>query len=157
MLETTNIFDIGKDFKVLAIERIDNESKEYKGGKYGQVVYTYVANALREFCRQNELFAEAVVKTKRGFSDCVNTIMKGCGNSISDIEVYRRAAKFFFPDSEVEFLMTIKLGEFPKEKYLLKEPQKKTEHKTKPKKEKATSKPKSNNTNVIQLSLFGGD
>lgn len=29
MLETTNIFDIGKDFKVLAIERIDNESKKY--------------------------------------------------------------------------------------------------------------------------------
>lgn len=106
-----NIFDIGKDYKALALEKLEKESKEFKGNKYGVVVFTYVANALRDFCKQNETFAKVFYKTKRSFSDCVKEIMKGCGNAISDIEVYRRATKFYFPNSEVEFLMKITLAE----------------------------------------------
>ena len=115
MPDVINLFDCDKDFKVLAVERINKEQKDFKGDKYGNAVYTYVANSLRDFCNQDERFAEAVVKSNRGFEECIKSIMKGCGNAISDIEVYRRAAKFFFPDSEVSFIMTIKLGEFPTE------------------------------------------
>ena len=47
-----NLWDIGKDFKVLAIEKIDKELKEFNGDRYGKAVHTYVANALREFCEK---------------------------------------------------------------------------------------------------------
>lgn len=113
--------DYGKDFKMLAHEKLDKEFKEFSGDRYGKEVYTYVANALREFLNQSEDFAKVFYKTKRSFSDCVAEIMKGCGKAISDIEVYRRAAKFYFPDSEVEFQMIIKVGEEPNDKYVEKE------------------------------------
>lgn len=152
----SSLFDIGADFKSLAIEKINRELKEFKGDRYGKIVYTYVANALREFCGQNETFAEVLYKTKRSFSDCVREIMRGCGKGISDIEVYRRATKFYFPNSEVEFLMKITItGEEPDDKYLLKESKVKSDNKTTAEK---SSKPKSpaktEKNNVIQLSLF---
>lgn len=159
MSDVINLFDCDKDFKVLAVERINEEQKEFKGDKYGNAVYTYVANSLRDFCNQDERFAESVVKSNRGFEECIKSIMKGCGNAISDIEVYRRAAKFFFPDSEVSFVMTIKLGEFPTEKYLSQKSTAKSEPKGSQIKKSETKKKanaeKKKDQNVIQLSLFG--
>lgn len=168
----TNLEDIGKDFKKLAVEKIDRELKEFAGDKYGKAVYTYVANVLRDFCEQNERFAEVVYKTKRSLSDCCAEIMKGCGSHISDIEVYRRATKLYFPNSEIECVMTITItGVAPDEKYLEKEPKKKSGEKTSGSeffkelkdKEKSSSqtkptkpdKPvKQKEPEVIQLSLF---
>ena len=108
----STIFDIGKDFRILAKEKIDKELKEFEGDKYGKAVYTYVANAIREFCDKNERFAEVVYKTKRSLSDCISEIMKGCGKHISDIEVYRRAAlevvnKFFKGYSDADFTVRV--------------------------------------------------
>lgn len=172
----TNLEDIGKDFKKLAVEKIDRELKEFVGDKYGKAVHTYVANVLRDFCEQNERFAEVVYKTKRSLSDCCAEIMKGCGSHISDIEVYRRATKLYFPNSEIEGVMRIVItGDAPDEKYLEKEPQKKeakksngktsgseyfkelkerekSSTKTKTTKPAKPSKPKE--PEVIQLSLF---
>lgn len=155
--------DVGKDYKALAIEKIDKELKEFQGDKYGKAVYTYVANTLREFCGQSDVFAKTLYKTKRSLSDCISEIMKGCGSSISDIEVYRRAAKLYFPNSEVEFVMKISIiGDAPDEKYLSKET-KSTEAKPKENKQgnkqevsKKISKKisKKENDDVIQLSLF---
>lgn len=170
----TNLEDIGKDFKKLAVEKIDRELKEFSSDKYGKAVHTYVANVLRDFCEQNERFAEVVYKTKRSLSDCCTEIMKGCGSHISDIEVYRRATKLYFPNSEIECVMTITItGEAPDEKYLEKEPKKNAEKKSGKKisgseffnelKEKSSSQTKSTKTakatkpkepEVIQLSLF---
>ena len=153
------LLDIGKDFKVLAIEKINKELKEFNGDRYGKAVHTYVANALREFCAKSDRFAEVLYKTRRSMSDCVKEIMKGCGQHISDIEVYRRAARFYFPNSEVDFVMTITIsGDAPDEKYISKEPPKpKAESKPKdpPKKpEKPKPAPKKKEPEVIQLSLF---
>lgn len=150
----STIFDIGKDFRMLAKEKIDRELKEFKGDKYGEAVHTYVANAIREFCDKNERFAEVVYKTKRSLSDCISEIMKGCGKHISDIEVYRRAAKLYFPNSEVEFVMTIVLtGDEPDEKYMGKLPPKpKAEHQIA--KSTETKPPKKKKADIIQLSLF---
>lgn len=159
MSDVINLFDCDKDFKALAVERINKEQKNFKGDKYGNAVYTYVANSLRDFCNQDERFAEAVVKSNRGFAECIKSIMKGCGNAISDIEVYRRAAKFFFPDSEVSFVMTIKLGEFPTEKYLSQkstvESESKVRQTKKPETKKKANAEKKKDQNIIQLSLFG--
>lgn len=165
----TNLEDIGKDFKKLAVEKIDRELKEFAGDKYGKAVHTYVANVLRDFCEQNERFAEVVYKTKRSLSDCCAEIMKGCGNHISDIEVYRRATKLYFPNSEIECVMTITItGDAPDEKYLEKEPKKKAEKKSedeslvdktdkasKSVKQSKSAKPaKPKEPEIIQLSLF---
>lgn len=159
MSDVINLFDCDKDFKVLAVERINKEQQNFNGDKYGNAVYTYVANSLRDFCNQDERFAEAVVKSNRGFAECIKSIVKGCGNAISDIEVYRRAAKFFFPDSEVNFVMTIKLGEFPTEKYLSQKSTVESEPKgnqiKKPETKKKANAEKKKDQNIIQLSLFG--
>lgn len=168
----TNLEDIGKDFKGLAVEKIDRELKEFKGDKYGKAVYTYVANVLRDFCQQNERFAEVVYKTKRSLSDCCAEIMKGCGSHISDIEVYRRATKMYFPNSEIEGVMRIVItGDAPDEKYLEKEPKKMVKEKaakddlvgrlletcessTETKSTKPAKPAKPKEPEVIQLSLF---
>ncbi len=149
------LFEIGADFQELAKEKLDSELKTFQGNKYGKAVQTYVANALRDFCAKSPQFAETFFKTKRSLSDCVAEIMKGCGNHISDIEVYRRAAKFYFPNSEVNFILTIELtGDEPDEKYLNKEvkkPVEKKEDNRKTVKEKPTEK---NKANIIQMTLF---
>ena len=152
-----NLLDLGKDFKVLAIEKIDKELKEFNGDKYGQAVYTYVANALRNFCVKSDRFAEVLYKTRRSMSDCVKEIMKGCGNHISDIEVYRRAARFYFPNSDVDFVMTITInGDEPDEKYISKEPMKEKKKDPKPmeKPKKSKQEPIKQEPETIQLSLF---
>lgn len=152
-----DLFDVGKNYKALAIEKIDREIKEFSGDKYGEAVYAYVANALREFCNQSDVFSATLYKTKRSLSDCIREIMKGCGKSISDIEVYRRAAKLYFPNSEVEFVMKISiLGKEPDDKYLSKKPK---EQSDKPNKsENKTAEPKKQNEkksdNIIQFSLY---
>lgn len=163
MAYVINIFDEGKDFIALATEKLDAESKDYKGDRYGNAVHTYVANALRNFIQQDVRFAEVFYKTKRTFSDCIKEIMKGCGSSISDIKVYCRATKFYFPKSEVEFIMKITTKEAPDEEYMSKEAPKATEKPAKKTtapaaaKSPAPSKPKpekKKEPEVLQLSLF---
>lgn len=159
MAQITNLFDNGKDFTALAIEKLNSESKSYKGNKYGDAVHSYVTNALREFCSQDVRFAEVFYKTKRTLSDCIAHIMKGCGNAISDIEVYRRATKFYFPNSEIEFIMKITTAEAPDEKYMNKEITKPKAEVEKKDKKSAAVKPKKSEEKkkepeVIQLSLF---
>lgn len=44
---------------------------------------------------------------KATLSDCCSKIMKNCGNHISDIDVYRGAVRYYFPNAEVHFTMTI--------------------------------------------------
>ena len=170
-----DIIDIAKkkDYTALAVEKLDAESKGYKGDRYGNAVHTYVANALRSFIQQDPRFAEVFYKTKRTFADCIKETMKGCGSAISDIEVYRRATKFYFPNSEVEFIMKITTDELPDEEYLNKksasmEPIKKKKDnqaagelmasllgtdKKKPSKPKKEKKQKPE-PEVLQLSLF---
>lgn len=160
-----NLADVEKDITTLAIEKLEKEIKEYKGDRYGDTVKPYVSNTLRKFCEDNKTFAEVFYKTKRTLSDCLKEVMKGCGNAISDIEVYRRVARFYFPNSEVKFLMKISItGEKPDENYLNQEAPKPKEKAAvpKPKKEEPKKvdkqddkkKPEKKKTEVIQLSLF---
>lgn len=160
-----NLADVDKDITTLAVEKLENEIKEYKGDRYADVVKPYVSNTLRKFCEDSEAFAEVFYKTKRTLSDCLKEVMKGCGNAISDIEVYRRVARFYFPNSEVEFLMQISItGEKPDENYLNQEAPKPKEKASapKPKKEEPKKvekkpdkkKPDKKKAEVIQLSLF---
>lgn len=95
-----------------AIKKLDMEFKECKSLSHkGKVVNSAVLDALKTFCRQNTEFSQAVVQSDKSIKDCIESTVKGCGNAISDIEVYRKAVQFYFPGSDVRFSMTIDLGD----------------------------------------------
>lgn len=95
--------------KDLAIKKIDEELKTFKGSRHGEAVHKEVASALKDFAEQDAEFAQAIVQNDKTLSDCCEEIMKGAGSSMSDIEVYRRAVRFYFPGAGVNFSMTIDL------------------------------------------------
>ena len=100
----------------MAVDKIAEELKNFKGDRYGEAVKKHVAATITHFCEQDPRFAEVVYKTKRTLSDCCAEIMKGCGSSISDIDVYRGAVKNYFPNAEVVFTMSISIdGDAPSE------------------------------------------
>lgn len=103
-------FTPSQKFSQLAVEKIAAELKDFKGDRYGMAVKNHVAATITHFCEQNERFAEVVYKTKRTLSDCCAEIMKGCGQSISDIDVYRGAVRNYFPNADIDFHMTITLN-----------------------------------------------
>ena len=96
----------------LALKKIDEEARGFKGDKHEQVMYKSVADALREFCRQQPEFAQAVYQSKKTFADCMKHVAKGVGTSISDIEAYRRAVEFYFPGAQVEFQMVLYMSKY---------------------------------------------
>lgn len=105
-----------QNYTQLAVEKIAEELKNFKGDRYGEAVKRHVAATIVHFCEQEPRFAEVVYKTKRTLSDCCAEVMKGCGTSISDIDVYRGAVKNYFPNAEVVFTMTISIdGDAPSE------------------------------------------
>lgn len=98
---------------MLAIEKI---KKEYEAGKEkltqkGKAVGQAVIKALTEFCGQNGEFAQAIEQSDKKVTECIEHTVKGCGNAISDFEVYRRAVDFYFKGATVEFQMVINLGD----------------------------------------------
>lgn len=96
-----------KDFSKLATDKIAKELSEFKGDRYGQAVKSFVASTLTNFCGQSQRFAKVVFETEATLSDCCAEIMKGCGSHISDIDVYRGAVRYYFPNAEIEFTLTI--------------------------------------------------
>lgn len=96
-----------KSMSELAAEKIAQELKDFKGDRYGQAVKDFVASTLTNFCQQDERFAQVVFRTEATLSDCCSKIMKNCGSHISDIDVYRGAVRYYFPNAEIQFTMTI--------------------------------------------------
>ena len=97
-----------------AIKKLEDEynSPAVKFSKCGAIVASSVLNALIQFCRQNSEFAQAVLQSGKSIKDCIESTVKGAnGKGISDIEVYRRAAAFYFEGAEIHFTMTIDLGD----------------------------------------------
>jgi hypothetical protein len=92
-----------------AIEKIDLELKEFIGSQQSKIVAKATAETLKTFS-QNEEFAKAVLEKSGTLTECINDILKNIGSAISDLEVYQKAAQFYFPLAKVNFLMTIELG-----------------------------------------------
>lgn len=90
-----------------AIEKIERESKGFKGDKYGSVVAAPTAETLEQFCEGSAAFAEAVLSEDKHFADCIAEVVKGIGNAISDLDVYKRAVNYYIPDASVKFDMRI--------------------------------------------------
>lgn len=94
-----------------ACARLDDECKSRKFDKYGNVMKSAVRDALKEFCRQDGEFSQAVVQGG-SFSDCMTAVGKKVkNNGISDLDAYATAAGFYFPGSKVRFEMRIELCE----------------------------------------------
>lgn len=97
-------------FKEQAIEKLNNELKNFKSSdKYANAVKKEVATTLKMFCEQDEEFAQAIVQTDKTLSDCCTEIMKGTKNSVSDIEVYKKAVNFYFAGADIKMTMEIDL------------------------------------------------
>ena len=68
-----------------------------------------VKEALLDFCRQEEEFAQAVVQGG-SFKDCMAAVGKKVkNNAISDLEAYKAAVEFYFPGAAVSMKMNIDL------------------------------------------------
>lgn len=77
--------------------------------KYGEAMKKAVHDALLNFIAQDEEFAQAVVQGG-SFEDAMKAVVKEIRNqSISDMEAYGAAVRFFFPGAEIKVKMTIDL------------------------------------------------
>mgnify|MGYP001623217508 CR=1 FL=1 len=155
---TTNTVEF-VDWRAKAKAKLEDENKAFKGGREAQAVRDYILKTLIYFADQEPRFAEVICNTKRTFSD---------------LDAYRRAVQFYFPNAEVEFIMNVKLtGAAPTADEMQKpasiKPQEPAAPRpaapAKPKKEpaaKPVSKPKKakedktkQDDGIMQLSLWG--
>ena len=91
-----------------AREKLRKELPGITGNKEGAIKQAAM-DALVNFAGQDEEFAQAIVQGGK-FSDCMKAVCRGIGTSISDLEVYSRAAAFYFPGSKVRFEMHLDLA-----------------------------------------------
>ena len=76
---------------------------------YGEAMKGSVHDALLEFCRQDEEFAQAVAQGG-SFADCMKAVGKCVKrNAISDAEAWGAAVKFYFPGAGIRVEMRIDL------------------------------------------------
>ena len=85
--------------------REDNGKPKTREGEY---LKPFVCTALCSFCEQSAVFASAVMADGKSLTGCLDSF-KVEGQALSDIEVYRMAAQYFFPDAVIEHRMEIKL------------------------------------------------
>lgn len=105
-----------KDLIESAVKKVqDPAQKDGCNDKRAVCMYSSVVKALESFCRQNVEFSEAVLQTKKTVGELVDSIGKDIkGNSISDIEVYRKIAELYFPGCVVEFEMKLYMSKYEK-------------------------------------------
>ncbi len=77
-------------------------------GQKEAAMKTAVRDALLSFAGQEDEFAQAIAQGG-SFPDCMREVAKGVGTSISDLEAYEKAVRFYFPGSRVRFEMHVDL------------------------------------------------
>ena len=90
-----------------AHEKLEAEKKNVVGQKE-KVMAGAVLQAIKDFCVQDEEFAQAVVQGGT-FADCMKKVAAGVGNCISDVEAYKKAVEFYFPGAKVKMQLSIDL------------------------------------------------
>ena len=99
---------MNNNYQKEAIKKLNND--KYKGSYV--MVTDAVRDALIEFCYQDEEFAQAVVQSDKGLGECIETVLKGHGSCISDLEVYRKAVEFYFPGATVSMILKIHVNPY---------------------------------------------
>lgn len=90
-----------------AEEKLRKEKKDVSGQKE-KAMADAVHAQIRDFCMQDEEFAQAVVQGG-SFADCMKAVAKNVGNYISDVDAYQKAVQFYFPGAKIRLQMTIDL------------------------------------------------
>lgn len=91
-----------------ALEKIDKGMKESLD-RYGDAMKADVGAALKDFCKQDAEFAQAVAQGG-SFADCMKAVARGVkGSSISDMKAFGLAVEFYFPGAGIEVTMSIDL------------------------------------------------
>lgn len=90
-----------------AMEKLEKEKSKVSGTKETAMAAA-VAAALIDFSQQDAEFAQAVVQGG-SFADCMKAVAKGVGNSISDIDAYKKAVQFYFPGAKIKMQLSIDL------------------------------------------------
>lgn len=78
-------------------------------GQYQKAIAPETAKALTLFCQQEPEFEQAIEQSGKSFQECLDSVCKGIKHSISDLEAYSKAVKFYFSTAEVHFNMQIDL------------------------------------------------
>ena len=97
-----------------AKSRLTQEYNDLKNAsRYIEAVKLPVMQALMQFCAQDNEFAQAVAEPgSKSFAGCLAAVVKGCGNVLSDVEAYRRAASYYFDGAYVEMQMVIHVNPY---------------------------------------------
>ena len=95
------------DLAKQAVKKLTDEKGKVAGQKE-KAMAGAVFEALKDFCLQDEEFAQAVVQGG-SFFDCMKKVASGVGQSISDLDAYKKAVQFYFPGAEVKMQLTIDL------------------------------------------------
>lgn len=102
---------MNNNYQKEAIKKLNND--KYKGSYV--MVTDAVRDALKTFCEQDEEFAQAVVQSDKGLGECIETVLKGHGSCISDLEVYRKAVEFYFPGATVKMQLKVQVNPYEEE------------------------------------------
>ena len=95
-------------FYIEAKEKLDKGVKKSLD-RYGNVMKQSVHDALLDFCRQDEEFAQAVAQGG-SFEDCMKDVAKCVkGSALSDLEAWGAAVKFYFPGAGIKCELRINL------------------------------------------------
>ena len=78
-------------------------------GRIQQAIAKETAETLKNFCRQESEFAQAVQQSGKSFQDCLDYVANGAGSSLSDFKAYSKAVEFYFPGAKIQFQMKIDL------------------------------------------------
>lgn len=80
-------------------------------GDIQRVIAEPTAKALKEFCRQEPEFEQAIEQSEKDFQSCLDHIARKCAGEegVSDLDVFRAAVKFYFPTADIRFRMEIDL------------------------------------------------
>ena len=99
------------DFEQEALKKLEKEFQTVSGQKETAMKQA-VREALESFIRQDGEFAQAVAQGGT-FADCMKAVAKDVGNSISDLDAYKRAVQFYFKGADVEMTLWIRLAGDP--------------------------------------------
>lgn len=89
-----------------ACEKLEREAKAGNFERKEAAMKSAVLKALKEFCRQSEELCRMVMEG-RSFEECMKAVAKDVGNSISDLEAYRRAVAYYWAKAKISFVMKI--------------------------------------------------
>lgn len=90
-----------------AHQKLDSEKGSVQGRKE-TVMAGAVLAAIKDFCTQDEEFAQAVVQGE-SFAKCMSAVARAAGMAMSDLDAYKKAVEFYFPGAKVQMQLTIDL------------------------------------------------